>query len=136
MTARETFGLMATRVPACRRATVPYGPRRSSRGRAALVAALLVLWLVHDVVASAGFLGGGVVAIGMVVVWRLLAPVAAVSGGASVDWAFVRSVAAASADAVAITDRAGRLVCANDAYSALFDGFPTPPGPPDRRRRR
>ena len=97
---------------------------------AALVAALLVLWLVHDIVAAAGFLGGGVIAIGMVVVWRLLAPVAAVSGSASVDWAFVRSVAAASADAVAITDRAGRLVCANDAYSTLFDGFPTPPGLP------
>ena len=97
---------------------------------AALVAALLVLWLVRDMVAAAGFLGGGVIAIGMVVVWRLLAPVAAVSGSASVDWAFVRSVAAASADAVAITDRAGRLVCANDAYSTLFDGFPTPPGLP------
>ena len=34
----------------------------------------------------------------------------------------------ASADAVAVTDRAGRLVCANDRYEALFGGFPTPPG--------
>src|SRR3546814_3710041 len=36
----------------------------------------------------------------------------------------------ASADAVAITDRAGRLVCANDRYEALFGGLPTPPGLP------
>ncbi len=99
-------------------------------GAAALVAALLVLWLVRDVVAAAGFLGGGVIAIGMVVVWRLLAPATAAPGAGSIDWAFIRSVAAASTDAVAITDRAGRLVCANDAYSALFDGFPTPPGLP------
>ena len=120
---------MATRVPASS-GLAPVRTAAIVAAAAGLVAALLVLWLVHDVFAAAGFLAGGVIAIGMVVVWRLLAPAAAAAGGGAVDWAFIRSVASASADAVAITDRAGRLVCANDAYSALFDGFPTPPGLP------
>src|SRR3546814_4777016 len=47
------------------------------------------------------------------------------------DWSSdVCSSDLASADAVAITDRAGRLVCANDRYEALFGGLPTPPGLP------
>ncbi len=94
-----------------------------------MVAALLILWLVGSLVAAAGFVAIGIVAAGAVIAWRLLAP-AAVAVTPTVDWAFTRAVAQASGDAVAITDRAGRLVCANDAYEALFEGFPTPPGLP------
>ncbi|WP_294214946.1 response regulator [uncultured Sphingomonas sp.] len=98
-------------------------------GAATVAAAALVLWLVGSVVAAAGFVATGIVAAGAVIAWRMLAP-ARVAATPTIDWAFTRAVAQASADAVAITDRAGRLVCANDAYEALFEGFPTPPGLP------
>src|SRR3546814_6819417 len=32
--------------------------------------------------------------------------------------------------AIAITDRAGRMVCANDLFATWFGGFVTPPGLP------
>ena len=98
-------------------------------GAATVVAAALVLWLVGSIVAAAGFVATGIVAAGAVIAWRMLAP-ARVAATPTIDWAFTRAVAQASTDAVAITDRAGRLVCANDAYEALFEGFPTPPGLP------
>ena len=40
------------------------------------------------------------------------------------------ALAEASGDAVAVTDRGGRLVCANDRYAGLFAGFATPPSLP------
>ncbi|HVJ01951.1 MAG TPA: response regulator, partial [Sphingomonas sp.] len=40
------------------------------------------------------------------------------------------TLAAASDDALAVTDRAGRLVCANARFEALFAGWPTPPNLP------
>ncbi len=98
-------------------------------GATTIVAAGIVLLLVGSLAAAAGFLAIGIIATGALIAWRLLAaPVAAAPQ--AVDWEFTRAVAQASSDAVAITDRAGRLVCANDAYETLFDGFPTPPGLP------
>ena len=94
-----------------------------------LAAAALILVVVGSLAAAAGFFALGLIAIGAVVVWRLLAPQRTIDSRA-IDWEFTRAVAQASSDAVAITDRAGRLVCANDAYESLFAGFPTPPGLP------
>ncbi len=96
---------------------------------AGLLAALLVLWLVGSIVIAAGFLATAIVAASGVFVWHLLhrrrdGPIP------EVDWSIVRAAAQAAEDAVAVTDRAGRLVSANDRYEALFDGFPTPPGLP------
>jgi two-component system cell cycle sensor histidine kinase/response regulator CckA len=108
------------------------GPNR----RAALVAAVtgiaasgLVLGMIGDLVVAAAFLAAAIIVIGAVIVWRVLAR----AGSAelrTIDWDFTRAVAQASGDAIAVTDRAGRLVCANDAYDAVFSGFPTPPGLP------
>jgi len=96
---------------------------------AAVVAAGLVLWLVGSPIVAAGFLAAGIVAGGAAAAWRLVLhrPEAPVG---TVDWGFARTVAETSDAAVAITDRAGRLVCANSAYQALFGGLPTPPGLP------
>lgn len=117
-------------------ATLPISPGFTPTRMAALVAgaatvaaAALVLLLIGSVAAAAGFVALGIIAAGAVIAWRLLAPQAATEPRA-IDWSFTRAVAQASADAIAITDRAGRLVCANDAYEALFTGFPTPPGLP------
>lgn len=103
---------------------------------AALVAALagiaaagLVLLLVGSWIAAAGFFAAAIIVVGAVIAWRLLNPVVR-DAPRPVDWDLTRAVAEAATDAVAITDRAGRLVCANDAYEALFGGFPTPPGLP------
>jgi two-component system, cell cycle sensor histidine kinase and response regulator CckA len=44
----------------------------------------------------------------------------------SIDWALVRSALDSRSDALAITDPAGRLVCANAAYGARCGGYPSP----------
>lgn len=117
-------------------ATLPiptgFSPTRAAAlvaGGATIAAAALVLFLIGSLAAAAGFVAVGIIAGGAAIAWRLLAPQAAPEGRV-IDWAFTRAVAQASGGAVAITDRAGRLVCANDAYEALFAGFPTPPGLP------
>ncbi|WP_375422481.1 response regulator [uncultured Sphingomonas sp.] len=94
-----------------------------------VLAAALVLLLANSLVAAVGFLAMGLVTGGAVFAWRLLGPQARVEQR-TIDWDFTRKLAEASSDAVAVTDRAGRLICANDAFEALFAGFPTPPGLP------
>ena len=98
-------------------------------GAAAAAAAVLLLLMVGDWIVAAAFLAAGLIAGGAVITWRLLTP-AKQPPSQAVDWDLTRAVASTSTDAVAITDRAGRLVCANDAYHALFDGYPTPPDLP------
>ena len=110
----------------------PHHPARAAAivaGGAGVAAALLILWLVGSAVLAAGFFAAALVLGSAVLAYRLLAPAAA-APVAAVDWDLARAIAQASDDAVAVTDRAGRLVCANDAYQALFDGLPTPPGLP------
>ncbi|TPG17595.1 PAS domain-containing sensor histidine kinase [Sphingomonas koreensis] len=120
---------MATR-PA--RARFDLDPTRSAAliaGASGLAAALLILWLIGNAAIAAGFFATALVLGGAAIAWRRLMKPAA-GAAAPVDWSVARALAEASADAVAVTDRAGRLVCANDRYEALFAGFPTPPGLP------
>ncbi|MDE2302608.1 MAG: response regulator [Sphingomonadales bacterium] len=95
---------------------------------AALVASLGLVWLVtHQVLVVAGFGGGLAVfaALARFVALRSRAPLAAEL--AEPDWA-VTVVAIARPDcAVAITDRAGRLVCANATYEDWFGVSEAPP---------
>lgn len=94
-----------------------------------VAAALVILGVVGDVVFAAGFVAAAIVLAGTVVVLRsAFAPAAAAE--IDIDWSVARALAAASPDAVAVTDRAGRLVCANDRYQAVFNGYPTPPNLP------
>ena len=94
-----------------------------------VAAAAIVLLLVGSWIAAAGFFAAAIIVVGALIAWRLLNPVAR-DAPRPVDWDLTRTVAEAGTDALAITDRAGRLVCANDAYEALFEGFPTPPDLP------
>ncbi|MDB5695622.1 MAG: hybrid sensor histidine kinase/response regulator [Sphingomonas bacterium] len=96
---------------------------------AGLLAALLALWAIDSAAIAAGFLAAALIIAGAAAAYRLLAP-AAPAAPSDTDWTLARSLVAASDDAVAVTDRAGRLVCANDAFQSLFRGFPTPPGLP------
>lgn len=47
-------------------------------------------------------------------------------GGGAIDWAIIRAALDARTDALALTDGAGRLVCANEAYGARCGGYPSP----------
>jgi two-component system cell cycle sensor histidine kinase/response regulator CckA len=98
-------------------------------GSGGFAAAVLVLWLIGSAAVAAGFLATALVFGGLLLAWARLRPVRA-EGAAMVDWSVARAIAESSDDAVAVTDRAGRLVCANDRYETLFSGFPTPPGLP------
>ncbi|TKD52224.1 hybrid sensor histidine kinase/response regulator [Sphingomonas baiyangensis] len=96
---------------------------------AGLAAALLILWIVGDGMVAAGFAAVALLVGGGVVAARSL-PSRTTPQAPAIDWSLMRMLADASADAVAVTDRAGRLVCANSAYEAMFAGLPTPPNLP------
>jgi two-component system cell cycle sensor histidine kinase/response regulator CckA len=98
-------------------------------GGGGVAAALVVLGLIGNPVVAGAFLATGLVVAGTLVAVRRLFPVTR-GKPAEPDWSVARALASASPDAVAITDRAGRLICANDRYEELFAGFPTPPGLP------
>ena len=99
-------------------------------GVAAVLAAALILFLTENMVVTGGFLAAGLVAGGAVIAWRILTKHRRDADERRTDWTLVRGLAQASDDAVAVTDRAGRLVCANDAFEAMFGGLPVPPGLP------
>ena len=96
---------------------------------AGIAAGALVLAVAGSWIAAAGFVAAAIVAGGVAVAWRLLAPVAAVEARA-IDWSVARALADAGSDAIAVTDKAGRLVCANRAFELRFADLPTPPGLP------
>ena len=86
---------------------------------AAVVSALLLVWASGDTVFAAAFAGGALVLAALVWFARSLTPDAGVEG-AGPDWTLGHAIAEQASDPVAVTDRAGRLVCANDAYRTLF----------------
>ncbi len=92
-------------------------------------AALTVLVLIGSPALSAGFFGATIGMATIAMAFRAMRRPAELIEP-DTDWSVARALADASSDAVAITDRAGRLVCANDRYRALFGGYPTPPNLP------
>jgi two-component system, cell cycle sensor histidine kinase and response regulator CckA len=93
---------------------------------AALASAGLMLWAAADWVLAAGFLsailGGAALLYGV----RLLFPPTS-AGQLEFDWALMREAADNDDAAIAVTDRLGRLVCANALYESWFGGPATPP---------
>ncbi|MBY0581709.1 MAG: response regulator [Sphingomonas sp.] len=94
-----------------------------------LAAGLIIIGLIGNVAIAAAFLASALVITGGLIAFRRLFP-PNITAEPMVDWSVARALAGASNDAVAVTDRAGRLVCANDRYETLFGGFPTPPNLP------
>jgi two-component system cell cycle sensor histidine kinase/response regulator CckA len=95
---------------------------------AAAASAALVWYAVRDPVLAAGFVAT-LIALLLLTAWvRRLYPPQTVSADALPDWTVARAAADASSMAIAITDRAGKLVCASDLFGEWFPGFPTPPG--------
>ncbi|MEK6637455.1 MAG: hypothetical protein AABY88_05150, partial [Pseudomonadota bacterium] len=93
---------------------------------AALLSALLLLWVAGDVVLAAAFMAG-VLAIGaLIFAGSRLFPVRAALQP-EFDWSLVREAADNDEVAVAVTDRIGRLVCANALHDSWFGGPLAPP---------
>ncbi len=98
-------------------------------GVCGLSAALLILWLVGLPVVAAGFGAASLVVGAGAIAARLLFPPRSTEA-AEPDWTVANAIATVATDAIALTDRAGRLACANDRYDQLFRGYPTPPNLP------
>lgn len=95
-------------------------------GGAAVAAAAIVLWVVGSIPVAGGFAAAALAMIGAAYVFARMAPAAA-SDEPAIDWSVAHALAAMSNDALAVTDRAGRLVCANERFGTLFPGYPAPP---------
>jgi two-component system cell cycle sensor histidine kinase/response regulator CckA len=96
---------------------------------AGLIAAALILLTLNDRAVAIGFVAASLLAGGILLgARRMLHREAVVE--THIDWSVAQALAAASEEALAVTDRAGRLVCANVRYEMLFAGWPTPPSLP------
>ncbi|MHA6719569.1 hybrid sensor histidine kinase/response regulator [Sphingomonas sp. RS6] len=96
---------------------------------AGMLAGGVVLLTLGDRAVAVGFVAASVLAAGLMLAAARLFP-SSPAVESHVDWAIAQALAAASDDALAVTDRVGRLVCANPRYEALFAGWPTPPSLP------
>lgn len=104
------------------------GPLILSLGVGA-IAGGVVLWAVGSLAVAAGFLAAALLIALAAVLWRgRAAPAVAEAEGEAVDGSLAYVLAQMSGDAIAVTDRAGRLICANERFGTLFPGYPAPPG--------
>jgi len=94
---------------------------------AGVATALLLLWLLGDLLVSVVFLAVFACAVGLVVLHASRRG-SAVAVSPAADIGLMSAAVEDSADAVAITDRAGRLICASQLYGQWFPGLPAPPG--------
>ncbi|WP_420143775.1 ATP-binding protein [Sphingobium sp.] len=94
---------------------------------AALLSAALVLYAVGSLPLAAGFGATVLIAAALLSWYSHLHPAQLSDREATPDWTVARAAADASNMAIAVTDRAGRLVCASDLFGEWFPGYPTPP---------
>jgi two-component system, cell cycle sensor histidine kinase and response regulator CckA len=95
-------------------------------GAAALLSGGLLLWIAQDVVLAAGFAATAIVLAGLLTVFRRLYPAQA-DLRIEFDWALMREAADNDDAAIAVTDRGGKLVCANGLHESWFGGPVAPP---------
>ncbi len=95
-----------------------------------VAAAGVILTSLNDRAIAMGFLAAALLAAGVMLAMGRLFRSPTTSIERYTDWAIAHALASASDDALAVTDRSGRLVCANPRYEALFGGWPTPPNLP------
>jgi two-component system, cell cycle sensor histidine kinase and response regulator CckA len=95
---------------------------------AGLASAALIWWSLRDTAVIALFLAMFLAAGGLAAIFRMRTVAPADLPG--IDWALVHGAIEESDAAVAVTDRGGRLVCANSRYESWFGGLPAPPALP------
>ena len=93
---------------------------------AAVGSAALIFWASRDGLMAAGFAATTLILAALLHVARTLYPSVA-SARVDFDWALVREAADNGDVAVAVTDRVGRLVCANALHESWFGGPSAPP---------
>ena len=93
---------------------------------ASILSALIIFFALGDWIIAAGFAAAilGLAALAYVV--RPGEPVVAATRESPPDWSITRAAANASGLAMAVTDHAGKLVCASDLYGEWFSGWPAP----------
>src|SRR3546814_14166122 len=96
-------------------------------GITAAATAALLYWIVGEPVFAAGFAAAIIAIAALAFYFKKLFPPTSVEEGALPDWTIARAAADGSNVAIAVTDRAGRLVCASDLFGSWFEGHPTPP---------
>ncbi|MDZ3831544.1 MAG: response regulator [Sphingopyxis sp.] len=96
----------------------------------ALLSVALLFWATRDALLAGGFLAGLALASAGLILFRRLFPSAVAGEAAAPDWTMLRQAVDHDDVAIAVTDRAGRLVCANDLFATWMGGFVTPPGLP------
>lgn len=95
---------------------------------AATMLSAFILWLVSQNLILVGAMVAGMIACSALADYvRRTRPPMATEVQLPPDWSVTRAVADLDAAAVAITDRAGRLLCANDHFTSSFDGLRAPP---------
>ncbi|WP_420383308.1 response regulator [Novosphingobium sp.] len=113
-------GVLATAAPA-------RGWRDTALVALAVLASIAALYVVSGQALVAAAYAGGIVVLGLIIRTGLaLRPVAAAPEFAAPDWSVTHAAIDDPAQAVAITDRAGRLVCANARFADWF-GTAAPP---------
>lgn len=95
-------------------------------GAAALASAGLIFWFSGNAPIAAGFSAAVLALAALGFFARRLFP-AAVIAEQDVDWSLIRDALDGDLSAVAVTDRTGRLVCANALHEAWFGGPVAPP---------
>ena len=93
----------------------------------AVASAMLVLRVTDAKIIAGAFGAAGLLIAALMLAFRHLHP-PEVKVDSGVDWSLVRTAADQDNVALAITDRSGRLVCANPAHEVLFGSSATPPG--------
>ena len=93
---------------------------------AAVGSAGLVFWGSRDGLMAAGFAATTMILAALLHVVRTLYPPVGIAR-LDFDWALVREAADNGDVAVAVTDRVGRLVCANALHESWFGGPTAPP---------
>lgn len=94
----------------------------------ATLASLAILWFVTQNLVLVGSCGGAMLASwGLVDYIRRTRPEETPKHTLPPDWSITHAAAQLSNAAIAISDRAGRLVCANDIFTKAFAGLRAPP---------
>ena len=122
--AQQTNGLLN---PGTRKAQVGVRVRAALLVVAVLASAGLLYWQVQNIALISAFLA---LVFSMTGIAYFLRPQTAASDQDFADpgdWAVTRMVADQSEIGLAITDRAGRLVCANELFTKWFNGPAVPP---------
>ncbi|TVV70108.1 response regulator [Sphingomonas solaris] len=100
---------------------------------AGFASALLLLWALGQPLFAGVFLAVFVAVAALLLLWVRRSPVPEVPESLGPDWSLTHAAIEDGARPVAITDRAGQLVCANRLYGEWFEGWPAPPDLPLRQ---